>query len=249
MSVPILYIAGTCVFWRKVALKQPRLWADITIRFDGLYDPWDRRGRANDILHIWLKRSESSPLKLRVHLWGPVLEPDIVLLSISDLHFTMGQILDDLFMYSSRWKSASLSLDVPMLTHVSEDIWEREYSFPVLENLIIAVDPYNQEAESWAQSFSGIFATAPLRQIAVPDPDHWPGMLFNLIGITSVTLDVLYDVALYNIVHLPVLRVLRYKGSSHDGPILGLPQILLENLSHLDICASSSSAPDRWRGT
>ncbi|THU76977.1 hypothetical protein K435DRAFT_812879 [Dendrothele bispora CBS 962.96] len=242
MSVGILNIASTCTLWRAVSMIRPSLWSDITILLDSLCD----RVSGYDLVEVlksWLRYSGTSPLTLRLHIYGPLLGFDGTLPVASNFHCGAERVLHVLLLESCRWESAVISMDASSVMHMCDSLGAVPV-FPKLQKLTLSLDPNDGDmTSSWPRYWGGFFFSAPLRQLALPNDEFWqedfssPSGWTSLASLTSLTFDIFYDESIPLLEHFPLLehlRILRYKGRSFglaDSVI-----VRMERLSHLDIC-------------
>ncbi|THU94126.1 hypothetical protein K435DRAFT_967009 [Dendrothele bispora CBS 962.96] len=240
MSVGILNIASTCALWRAVSMSRPSLWSDITICLDSLYDTVLGYLELAEVLEIWLCHSGTSPLTLRLHIYGPSTT-DEMLPDPSNFHCRIERVLDSLLLESCRWESAVISMDASSVMYMYYSRTTAT-SFPKLQKLALSFDSNDSEmVNNWLEYLYGPFVSAPLHQLALPTSDFGPEDLFgtpaaatSLASLTSLTFDIFYRDSIPLLGHFPVLehlRILRYKGGFGDSVIVWVEQLL-----HLDIC-------------
>ncbi|THU94127.1 hypothetical protein K435DRAFT_967010 [Dendrothele bispora CBS 962.96] len=235
MSVGVLNIASTCTLWRAISMSRPSLWSDITIHFDSLYDVISGHP-LEQILECWLRYSKTSPLTLRLHTYGPLPGTGTVL-PISDLHSRIERVLDLLLLESRRWESAVISMDTPSVLYM----YGAKASFPKLQKLVLSFDQGDSGmTHDWPNYVDEFFASAPLRQLALPNCEFGLEDLFRpsaATSLTSLTFDTFYGETLHLLEHFPVvehLRILRYRGPGFNH-LNNSVIVRVERLSHLDI--------------
>ncbi|KAF5352091.1 hypothetical protein D9758_009432 [Tetrapyrgos nigripes] len=241
VTLPILNVAQSCSFWRKVCLSRADFWADMTFFFDTLYDTYvDPRPhtltRAPSLLPLvnqYLMRSKSSPLTINFHAFAPIADD-------SGGHFPkfdrfVRELLIVLLEEAGRWQSVVFALDCGFFRL---DLIDQYTIFPLLEHLSIILPEEQRHNDLLMESWSGPEFTqwvsgAPISRLMIP----WcRGLDLPLHSLTSVTIHHLEDSSAHILEGCPSLQQLRILSYRTRDNWSAIRQFL--SLSHLEIWLS-----------
>ncbi|THU92587.1 hypothetical protein K435DRAFT_208538 [Dendrothele bispora CBS 962.96] len=179
VNAPTLHLSQTCSRWRDVAISSPSLWSQMTVNFT-----YPRVCRAKPLIELYLFRSKSAPLSLRLASFGtPSGGPE------DTEHLYAISVLSLLLSAAERWEHVDLDTSHYVDFNLFPDSRVIPPNCPLLKSLKLTLNAnwnFRAEDQLWLESL--VENANSLRKLTLSDLDTDIQTSFKNNRITSLQL-------------------------------------------------------------